>query len=507
MVDISDKLSQIKEMVDRGEYFTINRARQYGKTTTLRELKKILEREYAVISLDFQMFGNAKFKNENIFSLAFGKTFLRELKNSGKDFSHQLKGTALEKDLKEKRESFELQELFEDLSELCGILPEKTVLMIDEVDSASNNQVFLDFLAQLRGYYIRRDELPAFHSVILAGVYDIKNIKKKFVPEDGHKMNSPWNIAADFFVDMSFSVREIAGMLAEYEDDHNTGMNVEEMAELIHDYTSGYPYLVSRICKLNDERITDGVWTKEGILKAVNILISEKNTLFDSLIEKLDASSRLRNVLYQLLFDGKEIAYNPDEEAVNVACMFGFIKVRGHLAEVANRIFEIRIYNYFLASPEMQNSTICTAALQNKNQFVKDGYLDMRLILEKFAVHFNDLYGEQEQAFYEEDGRRYFLLYLRTIINGTGNYYIESRTRNMERTDVIVDYHGKQYVIELKVWRGNAYNMRGEQQLSDYLEYYHLKEGYMISFNFNKKKETGVKEIRLGDKLLVEATV
>ena len=29
----------------------------------------------------------------------------------------------------------------------------------------------------------------------------------------------------------------------------------------------------------------------------------------------------------------------------------------------------------------------------------------------------------------------------------------------------------------------------------------------MISFNFNKKKETGVKEIRLGDKLLVEATV
>lgn len=26
--------------------------------------------------------------------------------------------------------------------------------MIDEVDSASNNQVFIDFLAQLRGYYL-----------------------------------------------------------------------------------------------------------------------------------------------------------------------------------------------------------------------------------------------------------------------------------------------------------------------------------------------------------------
>lgn len=49
--------------------------------------------------------------------------------------------------------------------------------------------------------------------------------------------------------------------------------------------------------------------------------------------------------------------------------------------------------------------------------------------------------------FKEEDGRRYFLLYLRPIINGTGNYYIESRTRNMERTDVIVDYRGEQFII------------------------------------------------------------
>ena len=42
MVDITERLQKIKEFVDRGEYFTINRARQYGKTTTLRALKKYL---------------------------------------------------------------------------------------------------------------------------------------------------------------------------------------------------------------------------------------------------------------------------------------------------------------------------------------------------------------------------------------------------------------------------------------------------------------------------------
>ena len=35
MVDLSDRLEQIKKMVDRGDYFTINRARQFGKTTLL----------------------------------------------------------------------------------------------------------------------------------------------------------------------------------------------------------------------------------------------------------------------------------------------------------------------------------------------------------------------------------------------------------------------------------------------------------------------------------------
>lgn len=112
-----------------------------------------------------------------------------------------------------------------------------------------------------------------------------------------------------------------------------------------------------------------------------------------------------------------------------------------------------------------------------------------------------------EESFLEEAGRRYFLLYLKPIINGKGNYYIEAQTRNMERTDIIVDYLGEQFVIELKIWRGNAYNERGEAQLLDYLDHYHLKKRYMISFNFNKRKQIGMKEIVFGGKVLVEATV
>ena len=51
-------------------------------------------------------------------------------------------------------EEYELVELFQSLSMLCSEMTKQVVLMSDEVDSATNNQVFLDFLAQLRGYYL-----------------------------------------------------------------------------------------------------------------------------------------------------------------------------------------------------------------------------------------------------------------------------------------------------------------------------------------------------------------
>lgn len=146
-------------------------------------------------------------------------------------------------------------------------------------------------------------------------------------------------------------------------------------------------------------------------------------------------------------------------------------------------------------------------ALAEKSRFVKDGLLDMDLVLRKFVEHYTELFSDYGERFLEDDGRRIFLLYVRAVINGTGNYYIEARTRNNRRTDVIIDFHGRQSVVELKIWRGNEYHSRGEEQLSEYLDYYHLKKGYMVSFNFNQKKKIGVQEIVLGDKILVEAVV
>lgn len=80
--------------------------------------------------------------------------------------------------------------------------------MIDEVDQASNHKVFIDFLGMLRSKFLNRSTRPTFQSVILAVVYDIKNLKHRIREDNEHQMNSPWNIAADFSVDMSFTKEE-----------------------------------------------------------------------------------------------------------------------------------------------------------------------------------------------------------------------------------------------------------------------------------------------------------
>ena len=126
--------------------------------------------------------------------------------------------------------------------------------------------------------------MPTFRSVILAGVYDVRNVKSKIRSEENHKTNSPWNIAAKFKVDMNFSVEDISGMLNEYEQDYQTGMAVGKIAELIFSYTSGYPYLVSCLCKMIDEDIKgegETAWSKQDVLTAVKMLLNDKNPLFD----------------------------------------------------------------------------------------------------------------------------------------------------------------------------------------------------------------------------------
>ena len=324
-------------------------------------------------------------------------------------------------------------------------------------------------------------------------------------PEEQHQYNSPWNIAVPFDVDMSLSADGIAGMLAEYKADHGLEFDEKEVAQMIRDYTSGYPFLVSRICQIIDAEQFS--WDKEGVLKAVNAILMERNTLFDNMMKKLDEYPELKQTIKGMLFSGKAKSYNPDEKYIQMASMFNYIVNKDGKIAVACRIMETRLYNLFLS--EEENSFLFQQGMADKNQFIKDGIIDMAHLMERFVVHMNQTYKmDHDTEFIENDARKVFLTYLRPVINGIGSYHIEEQTRDNDRMDVVVDYLGKQYVVELKIWRGNAYNERGEEQLCRYLEYFDLQQGYLLSFCFNKTKKSGLlPPVVLKGRTLIEAIV
>lgn len=284
------------------------------------------------------------------------------------------------------------------------------------------------------------------------------------------------------------------------------------MAKTIRDYTNGYPFLVSRICQLLDEKVSktmslSKVWTESGIDEAIKLLLAENNTLFQSLTKNLNNYPDLKASIRNILMEGIKLTWNPDQEDIVQMQMYGLIRNEHNTVRIANRIFETRLYNLFLSDEELKSNVFSREGELAKNQFITDGKLNMRLIFERFIETYTEICGPLVERFKEKDGREQFLLYLKPIINGTGNYYIEAQTRDQTRTDVIVDYLGQQYIIELKIWRGESYNESGEKQISEYLDYWNLNTGYMLSFNFNKNKEQGVKRVQIGDKVLFEGTV
>ncbi len=504
MVDISRQVEDACVLVRDRKYFTINRGRQYGKTTTLSELEKALNKEgFSVFSISFEGLSDNNFSSlEKLLGIVLwqmARLTEAEIVNGLSDDAKNILG----KFFTDNVEEIAVPKFNLIVDKLCRI-NKNIVIIIDEVDQAGNYTSFIKFLGVLRDRYLAQAKFPTFQSVILAGVYDIKNLKLKIRPDEEHQYNSPWNIAMAYESDMSLPTDGIAKMLSEYKADHDIDFNENIVAQEIHAWTSGYPFLVSRLCMLIDSKNLG--WDKEGVNSAIKLILQESNTLFDDLTKKLDDFPELNEILRQILMNGEIINYSSGVKFLKLANLFGYIIIKGNSISISNRIIETYLYEMFLTEAKISN--FYSIGYSDKPQFIKeDGSLNLPKVLEKFTEHFNKIYSPDDEAFVENQGRKLFLLYLRPIINGVGNYYVEAETRDRTRTDIVIDYKSKQYVIELKIWHGEEYNNKGEIQLANYLDYFNLQEGYMVSFCFNKNKKPGLQKVEFGEKVLWEAVV
>ncbi|MDX1908728.1 MAG: AAA-like domain-containing protein [Bacteroidia bacterium] len=476
MCDVSAKLAITQRMAEQGKYFVIHRPRQYGKTTLLHLLEASLSRlGYLSVSISFEGMGTDVFEDES----AFCSGFLRQIAQVIEQDHPAVSGYIQE----HLPGIHQIHQLSAFIGQWVQTSQANIVLLIDEVDKSSNHTLFIEFLGMLRTRYLGRTRLPTFHAVILAGLHDIKSLKLRMRADSDTQYNSPWNIAAEYEVDLTFSPAEIAPMLADYAQTEDITIDIPWYSQQIHYYSGGYPYLVSRICQVIAEKLlgTGRVWTPEMLEEAIKYILGESSTLFDSLIEKLENNPALAQLTHKMLLDGQTVSFNRDNPTIHLGMLFGLYRKDADQLRLHNRIHEQRIYNYLASKAETDGGS--GSFFAPATFYLPDGRLDFRRVLEKFRLFMQEQHSLRDQKFLERDGRLVFLAFIAPIINGGGFSFKEAQISEERRIDVTVTFGGEKFVVELKVWRGPAAHQTGLDQLADYLGRQHLDSGYLLIFN------------------------
>lgn len=151
MVDLSEKVNTIiDDYIDQGAYFTINRARQYGKTTMINALERSLRGGYVVISISLES-ADDYFASMKVFVNGLAMDIAEELRRN-----HVRENIIGEWEQKIEGD-YPLKMLGQKISSLCTQTEQKVVLIIDEADKSSDNQIFLSFLGMLRDKYLKKE--------------------------------------------------------------------------------------------------------------------------------------------------------------------------------------------------------------------------------------------------------------------------------------------------------------------------------------------------------------
>jgi hypothetical protein len=157
---------------------------------------------------------------------------------------------------------------------------------------------------------------------------------------------------------------------------------------------------------------------------------------------------------------------------------------------IANRIFQNALLDYYAVKEEIKG--VISRFIDTSSLFIHDGVLDMDTVLRRFGEFMKSEYRDEDADFIERQGRLLFLSFLRPIINGKGNYAVESETRGSRRMDIVVFFGGREYIIEIKIWRGESYEQAGMAQLAEYLKGKSQSKGYLLSYaNLKKSPRKG----------------
>ncbi|KJJ85140.1 ATPase domain protein, prokaryote domain protein [Candidatus Omnitrophus magneticus] len=469
MIDPLRNQKIIFDLIEKTQYFTIHAPRQTGKTTLLNELAHRLTKEGNYISVVFSV-ESAGYRS--ITEEIANKKIINSLYSSSGQYLNK-KNCPIPPEKYTKDLTLENYLIDWAISQTKPI-----VLLLDEIDSLYDD-VLVSVLRQLRnGFQKRPKRFPS--TVALVGLRDVREYKTKVRPSEvSLGSGSPFNIKAESILLGTFTKEEITELYSQHTKD--TGqIFLKEVVDRIYELTGGQPWLVNAIAREIVVKILNEDFTKKITLDHVESakenIIQRRDTHLDSLIDKLK-EERVKNIVSAII-NGDGVLFDNYDDSLLYCRDLGIISETKPI-RIANEIYrEIipRVLNRNLQdSIEEEGET--------KWYIKSNGKLDM----DKLLKAFQEFYSENSEVWlerfdYKEAGPHLLLMaFLQRVINGGGRINREMAV-GTGRTDLLIEFNGDKFVLELKLKRMPSARQKGLDQISRYLDTLGMTKGYLILF-------------------------
>ena len=444
-----------QKMVDKGKFFTIFAPRQSGKTTYFQLLMELLKDDgYTAIWISFE---DLKTASREEFYDDFGYQLHGELREHGLTIPQTIKNQITLRRFFEKREN------------------KPIVLIIDEFEGIPDS-VLSEVMHAFRKIYHKK-KMYSLHSLILVGVSTIADLV--IGPA------SPFNIADQLEIDY-FSRDELNDLLNQYMTESGQQFD-PTMIKAIYENTRGQPGLV---CALGQHLITKVVpdrnqpVTMEDFYPTLRFFLTKYTT--NNILNIVQKAREKRAFMLKLLFQPEPISFSMYDSDTAWLHANGVVDDVAGYVDVTVPLYKKVLITAFQPVINGESQHYLTSARDVLGDYLaEDGRLNLNALLEAYRAYVRrrgfrafDTENLKEGAWhYSLDGYINFF-----IVRLGGETYVEVPS-GRGRTDILIRYRRRSYIIEVKRYTDDTYLKRGKGQLAEYLKSEGLAEGYYVVFS------------------------
>ncbi len=453
-----------KEKVRKGKYFTIFAPRQSGKTTYFQLLMEKLNQEnFLPVWISFE---NLKTVNQSLFYEAFNHRLHQQFIRHGMDSLPIINNPV------------DLEIFFTAIHRKFG---RSIVLIIDEFEGIPDS-VLSEVMHTFRYIYHQKED-QGLHALILVGVSTLAELVVS--------QASPFNIADELKITY-FTFNEVQDLISQYTQE--TGQAFEsDVIKAIYENTAGQPGLVCALCQYLTTEISKVISqpiTIQDFYTTLKVFLTKK--LDKNILNIVQKAREKREFMLKFLFKDEPVEFTVDDPNISYLYANGVIDEVNGYVQIPVPLYAKRLINAFRPLLNGETEHYITSSHDTLSKYLtSEGELNLNILLEEYRAyvrrrgfHAFDTENLKEAAWhYSLDGFIHF--YIQSL---GGQTFIEVPS-GKGRTDILILYKRKSYIIETKRFVSQHYFNQGKAQLLEYMKSERLSDGYYVVFS-NKHTET-----------------